>query len=76
MSITGSFIIPEGCRKGDPFQGLRVGSYLKLRNESSEETRVLTKQETLSGRGAQAESRRAREPGRTALPRGQTQVLW
>ena len=43
-----------GCfRKADPFQGPRVGSCLTLRNELSEETRVLTKQETLLGKGAQ-----------------------
>ena len=35
------------CRKGDPFQGLRVGSSLTLRNELSEETSMLTKQQTL-----------------------------
>ena len=32
------------------------------------QTRVLTKQEILLGRGAQAESSRVREPSRTALP--------
>ena len=31
------------CRKGDPFQDPRVYSCLTLRNESSEETHVLTK---------------------------------
>ena len=31
---------------------------------------MLTKQETLLGRGAQVESSRVREPRRTALPRG------
>ena len=37
---------------------------------------MLTKQETLLGRGAQAESRRVRDVGRTALPRGsQPQVF-
>ena len=41
------------CRKGDPFQGPKLSSYLTLRNELSEETRVLTKQETLLGKGAQ-----------------------
>ena len=39
------------CRKGDPFQGPKVGSCLALRNELSEETHVLTKQEILLGRG-------------------------
>ena len=58
------------CRKGDPFQGSKLGSCLTLRNELSEETHVLTKQETLLGKGAWVESRRVREPRRTALPRG------
>ena len=31
------------CRKRDPFQGLKLGSCLTLRNELSEETHVLTK---------------------------------
>ena len=39
------------CRKGDPFQGLRVGSCLTRGNELLEEIRVLTKQETFLGRG-------------------------
>ena len=38
--------------RGDPFQGPKVGSCLTLRNELSKETYVLTKQETLLGRGA------------------------
>ena len=37
-------------------------------NELSEETQVWTKQESLLGRGARAQSRRVREPRRTALP--------
>ena len=52
------------CRKGDPFQGLRGGSWLLLRNELSKETHMLTKQETLLER---VESSRVREPRRTAL---------
>ena len=64
-------------RKGDPFQGPKLGSCLTLRNELSEETHVLTKQEILLGKGTRVENRRAREPRRTALPRGsQSQVLW
>ena len=64
------------CRKGDPFQSPRVGSCLTLGNELSEETHVLTKQETLLGRGTRAESSRIREPRRTALPHSsQSQVL-
>ena len=58
------------CRKGDPFQGPKVGSCLTLRNESSEETDVLTKQEIFLGGSAQVESSRVREPRRTALPYG------
>ena len=65
------------CRKGYPFQGPKLGSCLTLRNELSEETHVLTKQEILFGKGTQVESSRVREPRRTALPRGsQSQVLW
>ena len=65
------------CRKGDTFLCPRAGSCLTLGNELSEETQVLTKQRTLLGRGAQAESSREREPRRTALPRGsQAPVLW
>ena len=59
------------CRKGNSFQGQRVGSCLTLNYH------VLTKQETLLGRGAQVESSRVREPRRTALPLGlQAWVLW
>jgi len=54
-----------------------MGSCLTLGNELSEETRVLTKQETFLGKGAQVESGRVREPRRTALPCGsQAQILW
>ena len=56
--------------EGDHFQGPSVGSCLTLRNELSKETHVLTRQEPLSGRGAQAESSSIREPRRTALLRG------
>ena len=42
------------CRKGDPFQGPRVGSCITLGNELSEETHELTKQELLLEKGAQA----------------------
>ena len=65
------------CRKGDPFQGLKLGSGLTLRNELSEETHVLAKQEISLGKGTWVESRRVREPRRTARPRGlQSPVLW
>ena len=46
------------CRKGNPFQGLKLGSCLTLRNELSKETHVLTKQEILLGKGSRVESRR------------------
>ena len=64
------------CRKRDPFQGPKLGSCLTLGNELSEEAHVLTKQEILLGKGAQAESSRVRERRRTAVPRGsQSRVL-
>ena len=47
-----------------------MGSCLILGNELFEETHVLTKQETLLGRGARAESSRVRGPRKTALPCG------
>ena len=46
------------CRKGDPFQGQKLGSCLTLGNELSEETHVLIKQEILLGKGTGVESRR------------------
>ena len=58
------------CRKGDPFQDLKLCSCLILGSEFPEETHVLTKQESLLGKGARAESREVREPRRTALPWG------
>ena len=65
------------CRKGDPFQGLRMGCCLTPGNELSKEKHVLTKQETLLGKDTWAETRRVREPCRTALSCGsQSQVLW
>ena len=39
------------CRKGDPFQGPKLGSCLTLGNELSEEIHVLTKQGILLGKG-------------------------
>ena len=64
-------------RKVDPFQGLKLGSCLILGNELSEETHVLTKQGILSGKGTRVESRRVREPRRTALSRGmKSWALW
>ena len=64
-------------RKGEPFQGPKLGSCLTLGHELSEETHVLTKQEILLGKSTRAESSRVKELRRTALPRGsQSQVLW
>ena len=54
-------------QEGDPFQGPKLGSCLTFRNELSEETHVLTKQEILLGKGTQVESSRVREPRRTVL---------
>ena len=51
-------------RREDPFQGTRAGSCLTLGSELTKETHMLTKRETLLGRGARVESRRAREPRR------------
>ena len=56
------------CRKGDPFQGPKLGSCLIFGNELSKETHVLTKQEILLGKGTWVESSRVREARRTALP--------
>ena len=62
---------------GGPFQGLKLGSCLTLRNELSEETHVLTKQEILLGKGTRVESSRVREHRKTALPHvSQSRVLW
>ena len=64
-------------QEGGPLPGPETGLLLTLRNELSEGTHVLTKQEILSGKGAQVESRRVREPRRAALSRGwQSRVLW
>ena len=62
--------VQKCCRKGASFQGPRVGSCLIIRNELSKETHVLTKQETLLGRGTRVESSRVREPKGTAWPCG------
>ena len=62
--------VPHCCRKADPFQGPKLGSCLTLGDELSEETHVVTKQETLLGKGTRVESSRVREPRRIALPCG------
>ena len=48
----------------EPESGLLCNTW----NELSKETHMLTKQETLPGRGTLGESRRVREPRRSALP--------
>ena len=50
------------CRKGDSFQGPKLGSCVTLGNELFKETHVLTKQEILLGKDARVESNRVREP--------------
>ena len=66
-------LLQEGRTLPGPETGL-LG--LTLRNELSEKTHVLTKQEILLGKGTRVESSRVRE-SRTALPRGlQSRVLW
>ena len=69
-SYSSSRSLTNYCRKGDPCQGPKLGSCLTLGNELSEETRVLTKQEILLGKGTRVETSRVREPRRIALPRG------
>ena len=67
----------ELLQEGGPLPEPKTGLLSNTRNELSEETRVLTKQEILLGKGTRLESSRVREPRRTALPRGsQSQVLW
>ena len=46
------------CRKGDRFQGPRVGSCLTLGNDLFKEIHMLTKPEACTGKGAQVESSR------------------
>ena len=71
------YLSSDCCRKGDPFQGPKLGSCLTLGNELYEETHVLRKQDILLRKGTWVESSRVGEPRRTALPRGsQSHVLW
>ena len=55
------------CGKGDPFQGLKLGSCLTLGNELSEETHVLTKQEILLGKGGEQKGKGTQENSVTWL---------
>ena len=76
-----NLIISEGTHfivESRPLSGPERGSCLTFGNEFSEETYMLTKQETSLGRGAGgAENQRVTEPKRTALPRGsRSRVLW
>ena len=64
-------------QEGGRLPGPESGPCLILRNELSEETCVLTKEETLLGRGPQLQNSRVREARRTALTHGcQAWVLW
>ena len=64
-------------QEGRPLPGPETGLLSNTRNELSEETHVLTKQEILLGKGTRVESSRVMECRRTALPRGsQSLVLW
>ncbi|KAI4548682.1 hypothetical protein MG293_001012 [Ovis ammon polii] len=45
--------------KGDPFQGPKLDSYVKLGNELSKEMHMLTKQEVLVGKGTRVENSRS-----------------
>ena len=58
LAVTGPLVLQEGPPSRDP----KVSSCLTLGNESSKETRVLTKPVT-TGKGRRAESTRVREPG-------------
>ena len=49
-------VFPNCCKKADPFQGRKLGFYLTLGNELSEETHALTKQAILLGKGTRVES--------------------
>ena len=64
------------CRKGDPFQGPKLGSCLTLRNELSEETHVLTKQEILLGRAPGWRAGGWGNPGERLCHVAQSWVLW
>ena len=62
-------------QEGGPLPEPEMGSCLTFGNELSEETHVLTKQETLLEKGTWVESSRVREPRRTALPCGSAHSL-
>ena len=67
----------EVLQEGRPLPRPETGLLSNTWKWMSEETRVLTKQETLLGKGTWVESRRGREPRKTALPHGlQCLVLW
>ena len=55
-------------QQGRPLPGPKTGLLSNTRNELSEETHVLTKQEILLGKGTPVETSRVREPRRTSLP--------
>ena len=77
MFLIFSYLKIPLLQEGGPLPGPKTGSCLTLGNELSGETRVLTEQETLLGKGTWVESSGAREPRRTALPHGwKSWVLW
>ena len=65
-------VLQEGGPLPGPQSGILSNTLLdsSLRKELSEETPVLTKQETVLGKGTRVESSRVSEPRRTALLRG------
>ena len=54
-------LLPNYCRKGDPFQGPRAGCCLTLRNELSEEMHMLTKQEGKGCLGSEQQGKETQE---------------
>ena len=67
----------ELLQEGGPLPEPKTGLLSNTRNELSEETHVLTKQEILLEKSTWVESSRVREPRRTALSYGlQSWVLW
>ena len=68
------FLLQEGGALPGPKRGLLSNTQKRI---DCRDTRADTKQETLLGRGAWAESGRVRELRRTALPHGlQSWILW
>ena len=60
---------PYCCRKGDPFQGLKVGSCLTLGNELSEEI-CADKARDFNGKSCPGREQEGKGTRKTALPHG------